>query len=278
MPLVQVEPGVYVFAQDLGEGRPVVLLAGFGLNHEVWDAQVRRLADAGHRVVCIDLRGTGLSDKPLGGYEIERLALDVVAVLDELDLDAVTLVGWSFGGQVAFRVAASASGRLAQLVLVASNAVRASRSEAFPFGQPPEELEPGLIRAEENGRIAARRQTIAAGFHGEPDEQTLAWLTGCSLRMPSWAAVACYRSMLRTDLTDDVPRVSVPVLQVFGANDPVHSRGGARWLSERLADGTIAELEDCGHFPMFEAREEFDAALLGFIREGRGSAAAGAAR
>lgn len=264
MAYVEVEPGVRVFVQDLGEGRPVLLLPGFGLNHEVWDAQVRLLARS-HRVLCVDLRGTGRSDKPLGGYGIERLALDVERVLDELDLRALTLVGWSFGGQVAFRVAASAADRVAQLALVGSNAVRASRSDEFPFGRPPEELEPALIGAEENGRIAARRATIASGFHRPPDEDTLAWLVGCSLQMPSWAAVACYRSMLTSDLLDDLPRMSVPVLQLIGANDPVHSAKGARWLNERLPDARIVELPDCGHFPMFEAREAFDAALVEFL-------------
>ncbi len=264
---IEVAPGVELFVQDVGSGRPVVLIAGFGMSHEAWDAEVRLLAEAGHRVVCVDLRGTGLSDKPLDGYEVERLADDVEAVIERLDLRQATLVGWSFGGQVAFRLAASIPERLAQLVLVASNGVRASRSEEFPFGRPPDQLEEPLLAAERADRVAARRQTIASGFHREPDAHTLDWLVACSLRMPSWAAVASYRSMFRSDLLADLPRVELPALLIFGEEDPVHSGKAARWLSERLPGSRMVELRNCGHFPMFEAPQEFDAALLEFIAE-----------
>jgi non-heme chloroperoxidase len=268
---VEVQPGIEVFVQDLGQGRPVVLLAGFGLDHQVWDAQIRRLAGKGHRSVCVDLRGTGESDKPLTGYELERLADDVVAVIEELDLRRATIAGWSFGGQVGFRVAASVPDRIAQLVLVASNGVRASRSENFPFGRPPEDTEPALIGAEKNGRLAARRATIGDAFAAKPHPEILEWLVRISMQMPSWAAIACYRSMVRGDLLADLPRIKVPVLQLFGTSDPAHSGKGASWVAEQLSDSRIVGIPDCGHFPMFEAPEAFDEAFLDFVTAGPGS-------
>lgn len=262
MTYVEVDKDIRLFVQEVGSGRPVVLVAGFGMNHEVWDRQVRVLAE-NHRVLCVDQRGHGRSDAPLGGYEVERLAIDLCTVLDQLEVRDCTLVGWSFGGQVAFKAAAE-SDRIAQLVLVASNAVRASRSAEFPFGSRPETLERSLVAAECANRLAARRATISAGFHGEPDGDVLEWLVRSSLRMPSWAAVACYRSMLHTDLLAAIPTVTVPVLQIIGAADPVHSARGARWLNQRLADARLIEIADCGHYPMIEAADEFDAALAAF--------------
>ena len=267
---VEVEPGVELFVQDLGDGRPVVLIAGFGMNHEAWDAQVRLLADAGYRVVCIDLRGTAHSDRPLHGYDVERMAEDVVTVLERLDLREATLVGWSFGAQVSFRVAAEVPERLSSLVLVASNAVRASRGEGFAFGHTPEQLEAPVVKAELADRVTARRQTIASGFAGEPRAETLDWLFGVSMGMPSWAAIATYHSMFHTDLMADLPRVTLPVLQIVGSEDPVLSIKGARWLAEQLADSRLVELDGCGHFPMLEEPEAFDAALLGFVAAGPG--------
>jgi pimeloyl-ACP methyl ester carboxylesterase len=261
---IEVEPGVTLFVQDLGAGRPVVLVAGFGLDHTAWDAEVRLLTEH-HRVVCVDQRGHGRSDKPLGGYEVDRLAADLIAVLDALDLRDVTLVGWSFGGQVAFKVAADAPERLAQLVLVGSNGVSASRTAAFPFGAPADAVEPMLVAGEQNGRLAARRAALVQGFHGDPDPDILNLLLQRSLRMPSWAAVACYQTMLRADLVDRIPDVRLPVLQLIGAEDPVHSAKGARWLTEQLCDARLVELADCGHFPMFEAPAAFDAALVEFV-------------
>jgi pimeloyl-ACP methyl ester carboxylesterase len=266
MPYVEVEPGVSVYVQDVGAGRPVVLIAGFGLSHEVWDREVRSLGNA-HRVVCIDLRGTGNSDKPIGDYSIERLAADVEAVLAALDVREATIVGWSFGGQVAFHLAATEPERLAQLVLVCSNGVRASRSEQFPFGAPAAALLQALVQGEREDRLAARYKTIASGFHGEPDPRVVDYLVRVQLQMPSWAAVACYESYLQTDLVSDLPRVTLPVLQILGAEDVVTPRDGAGWLQERLAAGRLVMLESCGHYPMVEAGAEFTAALVDFAAE-----------
>ena len=253
MALFVVEPGVSVYAQDVGSGPPVVLLAGFGLSHEVWDGEVRELADAGHRVVCIDLRGTGRSDKPVGDYSVARLAADVEAVLDALDLREVTLVGWSFGGQIALALAAASPERVARLVLVCSNGVRASRGKDYPFGPPADALLAALVQGEREDRIAARHKTIASGFHLEPDPRLLELLVRVQLRMPSWAAAACYESYLTTDLRAVLPSVTVPVVQILGAEDVVTPLAGARWLGEHLADWRLIVLERCGHYPMFEA-------------------------
>lgn len=264
MTYLQLEPGVRLFAQDLGDGPAIVFLPGFGLTHAVWDRQVRELAPT-HRVICLDQRGHGRSDKPLGGYAVDELADDLLAVLRLFAVDDCTLVGWSFGGQVAFRAAAQAPEVVTRLVLVGSNAVRASRSDAFPFGREPQPMLDALLEAERHDRIASRQQTIASGFAAVPDPHLLDWLVAQSMHMPSWAAVACYESMLTTDLVGDIRNVKQPVLQVIGAADPVHSAKGARWLAEQLPDSRLIELPDCGHYPMLEAPDAFAAALGAFI-------------
>ena len=81
-----------------GDGRPVVLIHGWPLNADSWAPQVGALRDAGYRVVTYDRRGFGRSDKPLIGYTYESLSDDLSAVLEELDLRDVTLVGFSMGG------------------------------------------------------------------------------------------------------------------------------------------------------------------------------------
>lgn len=267
MPFVDVEAGVALHVQDLGGGgdRPdAVFVAGFGMDHRVWDRQVRVLADRGHRVVCVDQRGHGRSDHPLTGYDVPRLGADLERVLEALDVVDSTLVGWSFGGQTAFAVAASGSKRVARLALVGSNGVRASRSEAFPFGRPPGPSLEALLAAEHGDRIASRREAIRSGFAAPPAPDLLEHLLRISLEMPSWAASSCYRSMLEADLVDGIDRVTLPVLQVIGETDPVHSARGARWLAQRLPDSRLVELPGCGHYPMFEEPDAFDRALIAF--------------
>jgi pimeloyl-ACP methyl ester carboxylesterase len=248
---VEVEPGVRLHVQDVGDGPPVVLLAGFGLDHEVWDSTVCALSTR-HRVLAADLRGTGGSDKPAGGYDMERLALDVATGLERLDLRDVTLVGYSFGGQTALALAALAPERLRRLVLVCSHGVRDRTEEA-------------LVRGERERRPSARRRNILSGFHSDPDPDLVDWLVRIQLRMPSWAAIPCYHAYLHTDLTSPLTGLGIPFGQVLGAKDPVTDVSGAAWVKERVPDARQVIIEDCGHYPMFEARERFDAALTELI-------------
>ena len=269
MPFIEVQQDVRLHVVDLGEGPVVVLIPGFGMTTMAWDRQIRVLTDKGFRVVALDMRGHGQSDKPLAGYEMDRLADDVLGVLDTRRIESCALVGWSFGGQVAFRLAAKAPQRVSRLVLVGSNAVRASRSADFPFGREPGPMLEVVLAAEDADRLAARRSTIRNGFAAEPDAATLEWMTQQSLLLPSWAAVACYRTMLETDLSDDLTRVSMPVLQIAGSQDPIHSATGSRWLNERLRDAVLVELPGCGHYPMVEAADAFDQALADFLSQSR---------
>ncbi|MEV0692571.1 alpha/beta hydrolase [Streptomyces sp. NPDC050388] len=262
---IEVEPGVRLHVQDLGEGEPVVLLPGFGMAHETWDGVVRRLTESGYRAVCVDPRGHGLSDRPLHGYEVPRLAKDVVAVLDALGIDSATIVGWSFSGQVGFQLAATAPERVSQLVLVCSNAVRTTRSEEFPFGLPASTLLPTLLEGELNDRMTSRRAGIANAFASPPDPHLLEWLTTLSLRMPSWAGAAVCVALMETDLVAQIPHVRQPVLQLIGADDKIFSLKGARWLNERLTDATLIPLERCGHYPMLEQPTVFFDALHAFL-------------
>ncbi len=80
-----------------GDGRPVVLIHGWPLSGEAWSEQVEPLRDAGYRVVRYDRRGFGKSD-PGDSYDYDALADDLGNVIDDLDLEDATIVGFSMGG------------------------------------------------------------------------------------------------------------------------------------------------------------------------------------
>ena len=268
MSMITVEDGVRLHVQDLGHGPAVVLVSGFGLDNNLWDRQVAMLTGAGFRTVCITQRGHGRSDHPLSGYDIDRLSADVVAVLRVLDTGPVTLVGHSFGGMVGLRTAALTSELVQRLVLVGSNGVKASRSAEFPFGPPQDSALAKMAADEHADRIAARYPQIENSFGTPPDPRTVAWLMRTFLEMPSWSAIACYRTLLSTDLIADLPKITQPVLQIAGTADPVQSPAAARWVNERLTDSTLVELT-AGHFAMLEAPDPFDTALTDFLAEQR---------
>jgi pimeloyl-ACP methyl ester carboxylesterase len=100
------------------DGSPVVLLHGWPQHWWLWRNVIPELADAGHRVYAPDLRGFGWSEATEGrkGYEKYQLARDVVALLDELELDRVCLAGHDWGGWTGFLVALTAPERIDRFV------------------------------------------------------------------------------------------------------------------------------------------------------------------
>jgi pimeloyl-ACP methyl ester carboxylesterase len=118
---IEVENGVKIFAQVQGEGKPIVLIHGWGLNHEMWNAQIPYLTEHGYKAVAVDLRGFGNSDKPVAVYDYDTWANDIGKVLEALDLQNVTLVGYSIGGAISMYYAATRSDpHVEKLALVAA--------------------------------------------------------------------------------------------------------------------------------------------------------------
>ena len=98
MPYLQTEDETELYFYDWGEGDPVVLIHGWPLSSASWEYQAHALANNGCRVIAYDRRGFGRSDWPGTGYDYDTLAGDLAALLEELDLENVTLVGFSMGG------------------------------------------------------------------------------------------------------------------------------------------------------------------------------------
>lgn len=252
--------GTRIHVRELGEGPTVLFIHGWSLSGEVWDRQLRVLAESGHRVIAMDQRGHGDSEAPLRGYGIEGLVADAEDVLVASGVDTAVIVGWSLGGMVGLRLAHDRPELVEALVMVASNGVSASRTEQFPFGVPADKPLTAILAAEHRDRIGLRRSAVGDPFKGEVDGHVLDWLHRISLRTPSWAGRAAMRTLMLTDQTEVLANMTVPVTQIIGTADPALSVRGARWVHEQLG-GTLVEL-DCGHYPMLELPDEFDAALL----------------
>lgn len=259
---VEVEPGVSLFVQDIGQGRPVVLLHGWALGHELWDRQVHEIVSSGMRAVALDLRGHGASSKPFDGYAVERLADDVIAVLESLELERVALVGWSIGGLTAFRLASVRPDLVERLVLVSSNGVAASSVPGLPFGAAAADVEEAVIGAELADRLSSREQQIRRNLLPGIPEPTVQWLIGLTMRVPVWAGIGALRTVLHTDQVDAAAALSVPLVQIIGDQDPTLSRRAARWLIDNVPDGRQTVIPGSGHFPMLETAEQFTSSLL----------------
>ncbi len=123
---INVEPNVYIYVEDINPtGRKTILfIHGWPGNHNLFEYQYDQLPKQGYRCIGLDLRGFGQSSRPWSGYSYNRLADDVRAVVDELQLRDFTLGGHSTGGGIRGIKAGTLCGSSTQLGSAAEFSVR----------------------------------------------------------------------------------------------------------------------------------------------------------
>lgn len=246
------------------EGAPaVVFLHGFPLSHRMWEPQMRTL-EARWRIVAPDLRGMGGSDVGDGQYAIDLYADDLFAVLDHLGLADVVACGLSMGGYVLLRALEREPGRFRAAVLADTRstadddearlkrvaAVRAlKRKGAETYARQFVEIVLGRTTLAERPELVDWvRATIAAA--------DVLGLSGAQLAMAA-----------RTDTTDVLAGLDIPVLVVVGKEDELTPRDLAGDMADALPDGRLAVIPRAGHLSNLENPEAFDRALVRFLEE-----------
>ena len=251
--------GIRLHVAEAGDrdGDPVVLLHGWPQHWYEWRHLIPPLAER-YRVICPDLRGLGWSDAPRSGYEKETLADDVLALIDELGLDSVRLVGHDWGGWVGF-------------LICLREPERVSRHLALNIAPPfaPVNLHTVLslwrfwyqwvIASPLGPRIVSKSGPIgraafswvgSAGWSGEETEIFLG-----RLREPERARASAlyYRTFQREALAlargryRDA-RLRTPTRILFGTDDQVMTRHHFDGVDRHADDIEVEFVEDSGHF------------------------------
>lgn len=216
---VRAADGTELAVRDWGEGPTVLFVNAWACPMRMWDAQVAALTRAGVRCVNFDRRGHGRSQDPGRGYDMDTLASDIGAVLDQLDLRDVTLVGHSMGGAESIRyLARDDRGRVRRAVLLAPAAPFLTHTADNPFGAPAEYHE--QLRGQWIADFPKWLADNARPFYRpETSAETVAAGVRMLLETPVPVAVACNRALASTDLREDCRKVRVPVHVVHGDHD-----------------------------------------------------------
>ncbi|WSA86670.1 alpha/beta hydrolase [Micromonospora sp. NBC_01796] len=227
MSFVTTSDGTRIFYKDWGTGRPVVLSHGWPLNSDSWEAQQLFLAENGFRVIAHDRRGHGRSTQTWHGNEMDTYADDLAALIEQLDLREVTLVGFSTGGgEITRYIGRHGTSRVAQAVLVSAVPPLMVRRDDNPDGVPIEVFD-GLRAGSLADRSQLYRDLADGPFFGHNRDgvevsegiRRAFWLQSmASGHRNAYESIAAFSA---TDFRGDLATFDVPTLVVHGDDDQV---------------------------------------------------------
>ncbi|SHF41992.1 non-heme chloroperoxidase [Seinonella peptonophila] len=252
---VNVEPDINLYVEDLNPSgnKTIVFLHGWPFSHKQFEYQFNVLPSMGYRCVGIDWRGFGDSDKPIDGYNFDRLADDVRAVVDTLKLDPFTLLGHSTGGAIAVRYAARHHNhQLSKLVLV---------DAAAPKGFTKETAK-RLLAGTFNDRPKMIRDVIDTFFFQYVTTPFSDWFFQLGLQAASWSTAAIIILLRDENLDADLPKIGAPTLIIHGIHDQVIPFNQAKELHQKIRHSHIAPFRYSGHAAFWEERDKFNHLLI----------------
>jgi 3-oxoadipate enol-lactonase len=245
---------------EAGGGTAVVLLHAGIADRTMWREHLDPLAAAGYRTVAVDLPGFGEA-RPAEGEQAPWM--DVLETLEALAIDRAVIVGNSFGGAVALRVAAVAPGRVAALALISAPA---------PGIEPSPELE-AIWEAEEaalaRGGIEAAVEVVVNAWVLPDAPATLRERVADMQRRALELQADAPPATEAVDPLEQDPGVlgtlEIPTLVVVGDRDLGDFEDGAEMLARTLPRARHVVIEGAGHLAPMETPDEFRRVLLGFL-------------
>ena len=262
---------VNIYYEELGKGKNVVFIHGWPLSGAMWEYQITQLPQQGMRCITYDRRGFGHSDKPAGPYDYNTLAADLKAVLDGLDLQDVTLVGFSMGGgEIAKYFSLYGGARVTKVVLISAVVPYMLQTEDNPDGVPQEVFDgmakqmiddrPGFLENFNNDFYG-----VSMLSHPVSDAFLQQCINAAMVSSPI-ATLECAKSFSSTDFRDDVLKINVPTLIIHGDADQIVPIAPTGNRSANLIPGAKYVIyEGEPHGLWFTSKERLNQDLIDFI-------------
>ena len=259
--------GVRLHYIEAGSGKPLVMVPGWSQTAAQFRAQLAGLSDR-YRVIAIDMRGHGESDKPDHGYRIQRLSADVHEFLVANGLTNVTLAGHSMGCSVIWGYwELYGKDRLAKLILIDQMPM----ITANPIWSEQEKIDAGAILDKDSlysvtnslagpDGVKTTEGFITGMFNKDYSREELAWVIKQNLKMPREYAARLLFDHATNDWRDVIPRINVPTLVVGGKASLVGWRSQV-WIGSQIPGSRteiFEENEGGNHFMFMENPEKFN--------------------
>ncbi|MDN4052927.1 alpha/beta hydrolase [Massilia sp. YIM B02763] len=270
---VTTKDGVQIYYKDWGSGTPIVFSHGWPLSSDDWDSQMMFFVQKGFRVIAHDRRGHGRSTQVGTGHDMDHYADDLAAVVQHLDLKGAIHVGHSTGGgEVVHYLARHGQSRASKAVLIAAVPPLMVKSPSNPGGLPKDVFD-GIQQQVATNRAQFYRDLPSGPFYGfnrpgaKPQEGIIQnwWRQGMM-----GGAKAHYDGVVafsQTDFTEDLKKITIPVLVQHGDDDQIVPYADSGPLSAKLLkNGTLKTYKGYPHGMPTTHADVINADILAFIK------------
>src|SRR5450432_4509666 len=273
MSTITTKDGVEIFYKDWGSGQPIVFSHGWPLSADDWDAQMLFFLNHGYRVIAHDRRGHGRSTQVADGHDMDHYADDLAALTAHLGLKDAIHVGHSTGGgEVVHYLARRGQQDVYKAAIISAVPPLMVKTSANPEGLPKSVFD------DLQAQLAANRSKFYRdlpsgpfyGFNRPGAKSSEAIIENWWRQGMMGGAKAHYDGIVafsQTDFTEDLKKISVPVLVMHGDDDQIVPYADSGPLSAKLVKhGTLKTYSGYPHgMPTTEA-ETINADLLAFIK------------
>jgi non-heme chloroperoxidase len=272
MPYIKLneENPVDMYYQDLGQGKPVIFIHGWPSNSCMWEYQLGELPKS-YRCIAYDRRGFGCSDGTFTGYDYDTLAADLNALIEELQLSDVTLVGFSMGGgEVVRYLSRYGSAKVSKIVLIGAVTPFMLQTEDNPEGMPASQFEEFAMQIREDRPAFLAtfgKQFFGVNFINHPvSNELLQWAHGLTLMATQASTLGCLKSFSSTDFREDCRKVDVPTLIIHGdADKTVPFEISGQKTAEIIAGSELKVYMGAPHGLFYTHKDQLNSDLKAFI-------------
>jgi non-heme chloroperoxidase len=274
MPTITTKDGVEIFYKDWGSGQPIVFSHGWPLSADDWDNQMLFFLKQGYRVIAHDRRGHGRSTQVADGHDMDHYADDLAAVTAHLGVKDAIHVGHSTGGgEVVRYLARRGEQGVVKAAIISAVPPLMLKTAANPTGQPKSAFDDLQSQLAAN-RSVFYRDVASGPFYGfnrpgaKSSEAIIAnwWRQGMM-----GGAKAHYDGIVafsQTDFTEDLKKITIPVLVMHSEDDQIVPCVAAGPLSAKLLkNGTLKTYKDFPHGMPTTQADTINADLLAFLKK-----------
>ena len=270
---VTTEDGTHIYYKDWGSGRPIVFSHGWPLSADDWDAQMMFFLGQGYRVVAHDRRGHGRSTQTADGHDMDHYADDLATLTTHLDLKGAVHVGHSTGGgEVVHYLARHGESRVAAAAIISAVPPLMLKTAANPGGLPKEVFDDFQVQTATN-RPQFYLDVASGPFYGynRPGASPSQGIIRNWWRQGMMGGVKAHYDGIvafsQTDFTEDLKRITVPVLVMHGDDDQIvpYADAGPK-SAELLKNATLKTYHGYPHGMPTTHADTINADLLEFIK------------